>query len=122
MMSFVRRGLTLGASAALSLSLTGPATAAAVVGSGEPACACAPEEIGAASYDYLMYSGYVVLAYWWARAVASANASAHPQSFKDDKRDTARFYFARILPRTLAHAAALESGIAGLPELAIDAT
>jgi hypothetical protein len=48
MMSFVRRALTLGASAALSLSLTGPATAA-VVGSGEPTWACAPEEIGAAA-------------------------------------------------------------------------
>ena len=78
------------------------------------------EEIGAASYDYLMYSGYVVLAYWWARSVAAAEAGAHPQSFKDDKRATARFYFARILPRTLAHAAAIESGIDGLPELATD--
>ncbi|UNK50573.1 acyl-CoA dehydrogenase C-terminal domain-containing protein [Lysobacter sp. S4-A87] len=79
-----------------------------------------PDEIGAASYDYLMYSGYVVLAYWWARSVAAADASAQPQAFKDDKRATARFYFARILPRTLAHAAAIESGSAGLPELAVD--
>ena len=31
-----------------------------------------PEEIGAASYDYLFYSGYVALAYWWARSVAAA--------------------------------------------------
>ncbi len=45
-----------------------------------------PDEVGAASYDYLMYSGYVVLAYWWARSVAAAEASAQPQSFKDDKR------------------------------------
>ncbi|HEY5849491.1 MAG TPA: acyl-CoA dehydrogenase C-terminal domain-containing protein [Lysobacter sp.] len=80
-----------------------------------------PEEIGAAAYDYLMYSGYVVLAYWWARSVAVADASAQPQAFKDDKRATARFYFARILPRTLAHAAAIESGAAGLPELDVDA-
>lgn len=80
-----------------------------------------PDEVGAASYDYLMYSGYVVLAYWWARSVAAANTSAQSQAFKDDKRDTARFYFARILPRTLAHAAAMESGVAGLPELSVDA-
>lgn len=78
------------------------------------------EEIGAASYDYLMYSGYVVLAYWWARSVAAADASTQPQAFKDDKRGTARFYFARILPRTLAHAAAMESSIDTLPELALD--
>ncbi len=69
-----------------------------------------PEEIGAASTDYLFYSGYVVLAYWWARSVAAANASAHGGAFKQAKRETARFYFARILPRTLAHAAAIESG------------
>ena len=80
-----------------------------------------PEEIGAASYDYLMYSGYVVLAYWWARSVVAADASSHPQAFKDDKRATARFYFARILPRTLAHAAAMESGIDTLPELPVQA-
>ena len=69
-----------------------------------------PEELGAASTDYLFYSGYVVLAYWWARSVAAANASDRPQAFKDAKRDTARFYFARILPRTLAHKAAIEAG------------
>jgi len=73
-----------------------------------------PEEIGAASYDYLFYSGYVVLAYWWARSVAAAQASPHPESFRQAKLETARFYFARILPRTLAHAAAIESGAASL--------
>ncbi|RZA18932.1 MAG: acyl-CoA dehydrogenase [Lysobacteraceae bacterium] len=73
-----------------------------------------PEELGAASHDYLFYSGYVVLAYWWARSVATADASARPQAFKDAKRETARFYFARILPRTLAHKAAIDSGAAPL--------
>ena len=77
-----------------------------------------PEEIGAAAYDYLFYSGYVVLAYWWARSVAAADASSHPQAFKDAKRETARFYYARLLPRTLAHRAAIESGTA--PLLALD--
>ena len=69
-----------------------------------------PEELGAASTDYLFYSGYVVLAYWWARSVAAANASSRTQAFKDAKRDTARFFYARILPRTLAHRTAIESG------------
>ena len=72
------------------------------------------EEIGAASYDYLFYSGYVTLAYWWARSVAAANASAHGEAFKQSKLETARFYYARILPRTLAHAAAIQSGAASL--------
>ncbi len=77
------------------------------------------DEVGAAAYDYLFYSGYVALAYWWARSVAAAEASSRPDAFKQAKRETARFYFARLLPRTLAHKAAIESG--GAPLLALDA-
>mgnify|MGYP002662604364 CR=1 FL=1 len=60
-----------------------------------------PEEIGAASTDYLFYSGYVVLAYWWARSVAAADASPHGDAFKQAKRETARFYFAKLFPETV---------------------
>lgn len=73
-------------------------------------CGENPEEIGAAAVDYLFYSGYVALAYWWARSVAAADRSAQSDRFKKAKRDTARFYFQRILPRTKAHAAAILSG------------
>jgi len=77
-----------------------------------------PDELGAASHDYLFYSGYVVLAYWWARSVAAADVSTHGAAFAAGKRETARFYYARVLPRTLAHAAALQSGAA--PLMAMD--
>jgi alkylation response protein AidB-like acyl-CoA dehydrogenase len=77
------------------------------------------DEIGAAAYDYLFYSGYVALAYWWARSVAAADVSSQSDAFKDAKLETARFYFARLLPRTLSHKAAIESGSASL--LALDA-
>lgn len=76
------------------------------------------DEIGAAAWDYLFYSGYAALAYWWARSVAAADASSQPQAFKDAKRETARFYFARLLPRTRTHAAAIASGAAPLMTLA----
>ena len=79
-----------------------------------------PEEIGAAAWDYLYYSGYTVLAYWWARAVAQADAGDYPQAFKDAKRATARFYFQRILPRTQAHLAGMRSGPATLLDLAAE--
>lgn len=82
-----------------------------------------PEEIGAAAHDYLFFSGYVALAYWWARSVAVADASARQETFKAGKRETARFYFTRILPRTLTHAAAIASGPAALlsiPDEALD--
>ncbi len=77
------------------------------------------DEVGAAAHDYLFYSGYVVLAYWWARSVAAAEASSQSQAFKDAKRETARFYYARILPRTLMHAAVIESG--ARPLMSLDA-
>ena len=77
------------------------------------------DEIGAASVDYLFYSGYVVLAYWWTRTVATADAGTYADDFKTAKRETARFYFARILPRTLMHAANIQAGAASL--LALDA-
>ena len=78
-----------------------------------------PAEAGAAAYDYLMYSGYVALAYWWARSVAAAAARGDADGGRllAAKRDTARFFFARLLPRTLAHRAGIEAGAATLPEL-----
>ena len=79
------------------------------------------DEVGAAAYDYLMYSGYVALAYWWARSVAASEASKHSPAFKSGKRETARFYFARILPRTLTHAAAIGSELSTLTALEADA-
>ena len=75
------------------------------------------DEIGAAAYDYLFFSGYVALAYWWARSVAAAEASAQSEAFKTAKRQTAMFYFDRILPRTLTHAAAIASGMDSLMSL-----
>jgi len=74
-----------------------------------------PEEVGAASYDFLMYSGYAALAYWWARSVA-ASASGAP-GFAEAKRATARFYYARLLPRTRQHKAAIEAGAGPLMSL-----
>ncbi len=79
-----------------------------------------PEEVGAAAYDYLMYSGYVALAYWWARSVAQSEKSEQSEAFKAGKRETARFYFARILPRTLMHEAAIRSGSASLMTIEVD--
>jgi alkylation response protein AidB-like acyl-CoA dehydrogenase len=69
-----------------------------------------PEEIGAAAVDYLFYSGYVSLAYCWARSVAALADSSASADFKDAKRHTARFYFTRILPRIHAHGAAIRAG------------
>ncbi len=77
-----------------------------------------PEELGAAAMDYLYYSGYVTLAYMWARNVAALANSNQQEAFKQAKRDTAKFYFARILPRSLTHKAAIEAGVDTIPAIA----
>lgn len=79
-----------------------------------------PEEVGATAYDYLFYSGYFCLAYFWARSVKAAHdADANGRRAKA-KLETARFYFDRILPRTRMHLAALESGAENLMGLDAD--
>ena len=72
-------------------------------------------EIGAAAVDYLMFSGYTTLAYMWAMSARIAlDTLAHKDpeqpDFYQSKIETARFYFQRIMPRNLAHAAAIRAG------------
>ncbi len=67
------------------------------------------EIISAASEDYLMYSGYVMMAYHWARMAAVAydkleNGGTEAPEFYKAKIQTAEFYFDKILPRTSGHA------------------
>lgn len=80
------------------------------------------EEVGAASVDYLMYSGYVTMAYLWARMAVTAqeklDAGVGDQRFYQTKLKTARFYFERILPRTKTLEATIDSGADNL--LAMD--
>ncbi|WP_286266205.1 acyl-CoA dehydrogenase C-terminal domain-containing protein [Thalassotalea atypica] len=77
-----------------------------------------PDEIGAASVDYLMYSGYLTLAYFWAKMAKVAfdklSEGTSDVAFYEAKIKTARFYFARILPRTHGHAACIENGAASM--------
>ncbi len=81
------------------------------------------DEVGAAAQDYVMYSGYVVLAYFWARAAKVAQAklaqSSDDAAFYTAKLHTARFYFERILPRTRTLSETMLSGADNL--LALDA-
>lgn len=82
------------------------------------------DEIGAASVDYLMYSGYIVLAYMWARSQATALARlASPDcddaDFYQAKIRTADFYYKRLLPRTRSMVETMEAGTESL--MALDA-
>ena len=84
-----------------------------------------PEEIGAASVDFLMFSGYTILAYFWARMalvsqqkLTSASDSKSVNTGKyNSKISTARFYYQRILPRTATLKLTIESGADNLMQL-----
>ncbi|PAU63847.1 acyl-CoA dehydrogenase C-terminal domain-containing protein [Pseudomonas indica] len=73
-----------------------------------------PDEVGAASVDYLMYAGYVTLAYFWLRMAVVArqklDAGEGEAAFYQAKLATCDFYFKRLLPRTASHRAAVEAG------------
>jgi alkylation response protein AidB-like acyl-CoA dehydrogenase len=77
------------------------------------------DEVGAASVDYLMYSGYVTQAYFWARAavLASTQLDGDDGAFYQAKLRTATFYFERILPRTRTLVATIKSGAGNLKAL-----
>lgn len=73
-----------------------------------------PDELGAASVDYLMFSGYVTLTYYWLKMALVAKeklaAGTADSDFYQGKIETAKFYFSRLLPRADAHAAAIYAG------------
>lgn len=71
-----------------------------------------PEEVGAAAYDFMMYSGYICLAFFILRSAhcAQQKPEGFGASFLTDKVALAQFYFARILPRAEAHKLALLAG------------
>jgi alkylation response protein AidB-like acyl-CoA dehydrogenase len=67
------------------------------------------EQVGSSSVDYLMYSGFVMMGYYWALQAAKATelltsgTGKESNDFYTAKIQTAEFYFARLLPRADAH-------------------
>lgn len=68
------------------------------------------EEVGAAAFDFLMYSGYISVSYILLQMAIAAQESEQAPDFKKAKLETLNFYNKRILPRTRMHKAALLSG------------
>ncbi|TPH12026.1 acyl-CoA dehydrogenase C-terminal domain-containing protein [Litorilituus lipolyticus] len=77
------------------------------------------EEIGAAANDYLHVFGYTAMAFVWAKMAQVSLASEEiDHDFYQSKILTARYYFARLLPRRLSLLASIRSG--SQPLFAID--
>ncbi len=82
-----------------------------------------PDEVGAAAVDYMYFSGYVTLAYLWARMALVAQQKLAEGStetgFYNAKIKTAQFYFKKILPRVRSHVDVIAGGLDTL--MALDA-
>jgi hypothetical protein len=83
-----------------------------------------PDETGAASMDYLQLTGYLCLAWCWARmaavSAAALKAGTPEADFHRSKLATARFYFQRMLPRAEAHLDAMGAGARTLMDIPPD--
>ena len=78
--------------------------------------------VSAAAYDFLMYSGYVSMAYMWLRQSAVAvdkldNGGEESESFYQTKLNTAEFYYERLLPRAQTHATSMLSPTRSLMQI-----
>jgi hypothetical protein len=79
--------------------------------------------VSSAANDFLMYSGYVTMAYMWARMAAVASekldkSGDDSEDFYRAKLATAEFYYERLLPRAQAHATGMLSPTRSLMQLA----
>ncbi|HEY9546586.1 MAG TPA: acyl-CoA dehydrogenase C-terminal domain-containing protein [Solimonas sp.] len=83
------------------------------------------DQVSAASHHFLMYSGYVTMAYFWGlqAAVASgklAKGGSESPEFYKAKLATARFYFDHLLPRAKGHASSMLKPSKSLTKLPVD--
>ena len=73
-----------------------------------------PNELGAAAVDYLRMFGLVSTGWMWLRmamvAQAKLAAGEGDRTFLETKRQTARFYFAKLLPQVRALQATIAAG------------
>ena len=79
--------------------------------------------------DYLMFSGYVLLGFIWAKSAYVSQQKIEAGTTGDDSIDkdfylakiqTAEFYFAKILPRTATLEATIKSGSKSLMAMSED--
>jgi len=72
------------------------------------------DAVGAASVDYIMFSGYVLLGVAWAASARAAyrrlEQGTTEEAFYRAKIQTAEFYFAKILPRTTSLLETMSAG------------
>jgi len=87
---------------------------------GEKAAANA-DDVNAAAYDYLMLSGYTVMAYFMAMsgmvAEQAIESGSSEKEFYQAKLNAVEFYFERLLPRTESLSLTIRTGSSTLTQL-----
>ena len=82
------------------------------------------DEAGGASVDFLMFSGYLYMAYMFLKMVrVSLDASEKKDlaaDFTKHKLHTSQFFFDKILPRADMHAKAISAGSNSLMEMPVE--
>ncbi len=72
------------------------------------------DAVGAASVDYIMFSGYLLLGVAWAASASAAyrrlEQGTTEEAFYRSKIQTAEFYFSKILPRTATLLQTMQAG------------
>jgi len=73
------------------------------------------ESVSTASYDFMMYGGYVTMAHHWLKMMAVADTKlakggSAPREFYEAKLVTGAFYFDNLLPRGEGHRKSMLSG------------
>ena len=82
------------------------------------------DAVGAASYDFLMVSGYVTMAFFWARMAEAAQRKLaegpEDKAFYEAKLETAEFFFERLLPRAIGHAEAMRGSVGSIMDMPLE--
>ena len=83
-----------------------------------------PELVGAAAFNYLMLVGTVIGGWQLARgalaAIAASGAPGADRAFLDTQVLLAKFYAEQVMPRALAHGAAVRAGSASIMALSVE--
>ena len=76
------------------------------------------DELNAAAVDYLMFAGYVTLAYFWSRTAIVAEEAMQKEGAQVDfyqaKIEMADFYYQRLMPRADALVESIGNGAESL--------
>lgn len=82
------------------------------------------DAVGAGSYDFLMISGYITMAFFWARmadtALEKLKQNPEDRAFYEAKLETAEFFFERLLPRAIGHAEAMRGSVSSMMDMPLD--